>query len=153
MDAISRTLIHQNPIATGWPMPRNFAPQLRHLATILPTLCWSVIGQVDDVRRVAVTTRSVMKLRLDLLLPAILVASAGGEFVAQDRLSLSPPAARSCQLDSATPADAAQRILAEGYTEIRALSKGCDNVWRARAFAEGDPVSLLVTPQGAVLTE
>lgn len=94
-----------------------------------------------------------MKLRLDLLLPAILVASAGGELVAQDRLSLSPPAARSCALDGTTPADAAQRILAEGYTEIRTLSKGCDNVWRASAFADGDPVSLLVTPQGSVLTE
>jgi hypothetical protein len=94
-----------------------------------------------------------MKLRLDLLLPAILIASAGGEFVARDQPSLVEPATQPCQLDSTTPADAAQRILAEGYTEIRMLSKGCDNVWHAVAFAEGDPVNLLVTPQGSVLTE
>jgi hypothetical protein len=98
-----------------------------------------------------------MKLRLDLLLPAILIASAGGEFVPRDRLTSADPAAQSCQLvdklDGTTETDAARRILAEGYTEIRALSKGCDNVWHARAFAEGDPVSLLITPQGTVLTE
>ena len=94
-----------------------------------------------------------MKLRLDLLLPAILVASAGGDFVAQDRLPFGPPIARSCEVDGMGRADAAQRILAEGYTEIHMLSKGCDNVWHAKALAEGDPVSLLITPQGAVLTQ
>lgn len=98
-----------------------------------------------------------MKLRLDLLLPAILIASAGGEFVPRNQSTLAQPPAHSCQLgdkvDGTTPADAAQRILAEGYTEIRGLSKGCDNVWHATAFAEGDPVNLRVTPRGTVLTE
>jgi hypothetical protein len=98
-----------------------------------------------------------MKLRLDLLLPAILIASAGGEFVPRSPLASVEPAAQSCQssntLDSTTPLDAAQRILAEGYTEINGLSKGCDNIWRATAFAEGDPVNLLITPHGTVLTE
>ncbi len=98
-----------------------------------------------------------MKLRLDLLLPAILIASAGSEFVPLDHSASAAPVVQSCQpgdtLDGTTSLEAAQRILAEGYTEIRGLSKGCDNVWHATAFAEGDPVSLLVTPHGAVVTE
>ena len=98
-----------------------------------------------------------MKLRLNLLLPAILIASAGGEFVPRSHPASAGAMAPSCQvgdtIDSTTQMDAAQRILAESYTEIRRLSKDCDNVWHATAFAEGDPVSLLVTPQGTVLTE
>jgi hypothetical protein len=49
--------------------------------------------------------------------------------------------------------EATERILAYGYSEVSQLSKGCDNVWRALAFAEGDPVNVLVTPRGDVLTE
>jgi hypothetical protein len=40
-----------------------------------------------------------------------------------------------------------------GGADVSILAKGCDNVWHALAFAEGDPVNLQVTPQGAVLTE
>jgi len=98
-----------------------------------------------------------MKLRLDLLLTAILIASAGSEMVAPDALSADQPAGPACsqggKAGGTTPIEAEERILAEGYTEVRILTKGCDNVWHALAFAEGDPVNVRVTPQGAVLTE
>jgi hypothetical protein len=97
-----------------------------------------------------------MKLRLDLVFCAILVATAGSELVAPDALS-AERAAQACGVggnaDGAARINAEQRILAEGYTEVSALAKGCDDVWHALAFADGDPVSLLVTPQGSVLPE
>lgn len=99
-----------------------------------------------------------MKLRLDLVLAAVLVATAGSEMVAPDALSAPQGVAheracRSQDTEGTTRLEATERILAYGYSEIRQLSKGCDNVWRALAFAEGDPVNVLVTPRGDVLTE
>jgi hypothetical protein len=99
-----------------------------------------------------------MKLRLDLMLPAMLIATAGID-LAMAETSLTSPghASHACQspagVDPAARAAAEQRILAEGYSEISALTKGCDNAWRALALADGDPVTLLVTPQGTVLAE
>ena len=99
-----------------------------------------------------------MKLRLDLVFAAVLVATAGSELVAPDAFSAQPAAEqqRACRSDDAegaTRLEATERILAHGYNEISALSKSCDNVWHALAFAEGDPVNVLVTPRGDVLTE
>lgn len=97
-----------------------------------------------------------MKLRLDLVLSAALVATAGSELVAPDALSAMRPD-QTCQAD--TKADLAardaaeKRILAEGYSEVSVLTKGCNNTWHALALAEGDPVNVLVTPLGTVLTE
>lgn len=101
-----------------------------------------------------------MKLRLDLVFAAVLVATAGSELVAPDAFSAQPgpelsteQACRSDDSEGTTRLEATERILAQGYSEISQLSKGCDNVWRALAFAEGDPVNVLVTPRGDVLTE
>ena len=99
-----------------------------------------------------------MKLRLDLVLAAVLVATAGSEMVAPDALSAQPgpERERACRSDDTggtTRLEATERILAHGYSEISQLSKGCDDVWHAVAFAEGDPVNVLVTPRGDVLTE
>lgn len=97
-----------------------------------------------------------MKLRLDLVLCAILIATAGSELVAPDALS-AERADQACrpagESQDATRADAEERILAEGYTEISFLAKDCENGWHALAFAEGDPVNLRVTAEGAVLPE
>jgi hypothetical protein len=96
-----------------------------------------------------------MKLRLDLMLPAILIATAGIEVMA-DALPLEHPRQTCRSPEEADPvarAVAEEQILAEGYSEISVLTKGCDNSWHALALAEGDPVNVLVTPQGAVLTE
>jgi hypothetical protein len=99
-----------------------------------------------------------MKLRLDLVAAAVLVATAGSEMVAPDAFSAQSgldqeQACRSDHTEGATRLEAAERIIAYGYSQISELSKGCDNVWRAVAFAEGDPVNVLVTPRGDVLTE
>lgn len=97
-----------------------------------------------------------MKLRFDLILCAALVATAGSELVAPDALLATRPS-QACQAD--TKADVAardaaeERILAEGYSEVSVLTKGCNNTWHALALAEGDPVNVLVTPLGTVLTE
>ncbi|WP_119301236.1 hypothetical protein [Dongia deserti] len=98
-----------------------------------------------------------MKLRLNLLLPAFLIATAGLEVVAAPDVLPGSRADQACQIDERsegpTRIEAEQRILAEGYTEISRLAKGCDDAWHALALAEGDPVNVLVTPEGAVLTE
>lgn len=97
-----------------------------------------------------------MKLHLDLVLPAILIATAGVELAMPD----APPAiqaGQTCPIDDqakgATRLEAEARIFAEGYTEISSLAKGCDGAWHALALADGDPVDVRVTPQGAVLAE
>ena len=102
-----------------------------------------------------------MKLRFDLVLCTVLIATAGTEIVAPDALS-AEYADQTCrandaeayaEADGATRAEAEERILAQGYSEVSLLAKSCDNAWHALAFAEGDPVNVVVTPQGAVLTE
>ena len=99
-----------------------------------------------------------MKLRLDLVLAVVLVGTAGSERVAPDAFSAQAGleqerACRSNDAGGATRLEATERILAQGYSEVSQLAKGCDNVWRALAFAEGDPVIVLVTPRGDVLIE
>jgi hypothetical protein len=97
-----------------------------------------------------------MNLRLDLVLPAILIATAGIDLITADALSAEQPT-RAChpttEADAAARTTVKERILAEGYSEISALEQGCDNAWHALALAEGDPVSVLVTPEGAVLVQ
>ncbi len=102
-----------------------------------------------------------MKLRLDLVFAAILVATAGSEWVAPDAYSApqaldpdqAPQVCRTDAGDGTTRTEAAERIVAYGYSDISELSKGCGNTWHAVAFAEGDPVNVVVTAQGAVLPE
>lgn len=97
-----------------------------------------------------------MKLRVDLILAAVLVASAGLELATPEAQSAAP-ADQVCQIEhkpeGTTRIEAEERILAEGYSEISSLAKGCDNAWHAIAFAEGDPVRVLVTAAGTVMTE
>lgn len=98
-----------------------------------------------------------MKLHLDLLLTGILVASAGSEQVARNSPAAAETPEQICpspgSADGRTRLDAEQRIVSEGYTDVRVLLKGCDNVWHATAMADGDPVNVQVTPEGMVLTE
>ena len=94
-----------------------------------------------------------MKFRLDLVIPLLLIATAGAYSTTPDAIG-GKPVAQSCQQHTrlAQP-EAEARIAAEGYSEVRMLGVGCDSAWHAVALAEGDPVMLKVTPQGAVLTE
>ena len=94
-----------------------------------------------------------MQLRFDLVIPALLIATAGAYSIPPAALD-AKPTGQACQTVSklAEP-EAEARIAAEGYSEVRMLGVGCDSAWHAVALAEGDPVMLKVTPQGAVLTE
>jgi hypothetical protein len=98
----------------------------------------------------------IMNLHLDLVLPALLIATAGlGP--ALPETSSTTRAGETCTIDDrrvgATRLEAEQRIFAEGYTEISSLAKGCDGSWHALALAAGDPVIVQVTLQGTVVTE
>ena len=98
-----------------------------------------------------------MTPRLDLVLCALLLGTAGSELVAPDAMSAAHPT-QTCSANdqrqaAPTRLEAKERILAEGYGEVTLLTRGCDNVWHALAFAEGDPVHVQVTPRGLVLTE
>lgn len=97
-----------------------------------------------------------MKLHLDLVIPAMLIATAGLEPAMPDTSSATHPK-QACTIDDrpvgATRLEAQERIFAEGYTEISSLAKACDGSWHALALADGDPVIVQVTPQGAVVAE
>jgi len=94
-----------------------------------------------------------MKLRFDLVVPALLIATAGAYSATPDAV-VAKPAAQACHhVAKLAEPEAVARIAAEGYSEVRMLGVGCDSAWHAVALAEGDPVILKVTPQGAVVTE
>ena len=57
------------------------------------------------------------------------------------------------RLDGSTMADAKRRIEAVGLTGVRDLRKGCDNMWHAKANANGSEVNIAVSPDGQVLRE
>lgn len=76
--------------------------------------------------------------------------------LAQDA-TVSPQPANNCastdKIDGSTAAQAQQKLEAAGYTDITGLNKGCDNVWHAQARANGNPVNVMVAPDGSVNQE
>ena len=42
-------------------------------------------------------------------------------------------------------------IVDAGYTNVRGLYQGCDNLWRGHAMMNGMDVSIMVTPTGSVI--
>jgi len=58
------------------------------------------------------------------------------------------------KIDGTTAEQVKKRIEAAGYTDVRDLKKGCDNVWHGSAVnKDGVQGNVLVTPQGQVLPE
>lgn len=57
------------------------------------------------------------------------------------------------QIDNSTAAGAQKKMEAAGYTDVSGLNKGCDNVWHAAARANGNPVNVMVGPDGVVRQE
>lgn len=55
--------------------------------------------------------------------------------------------------DNSTAADAKKKLEAAGYTQVRDLKKGCDNVWHAKAAKGAQAVNVALTPQGQVFIE
>ena len=57
------------------------------------------------------------------------------------------------RIDGTTADQAKRKIEAAGFTDVRDLSKGCDNYWHGEAMKGGAPVNVVVSPDGQVLTE
>jgi len=57
------------------------------------------------------------------------------------------------KIDGTTAADAKKRIEAQGYTQVKALRKGCDNFWHATAVKGGVAGRVVLSPQGQVTPE
>jgi hypothetical protein len=119
----------------------------RHIWAILAPFCRPSVGVSSVVTKLE-PEQPDHETATGSLFAAILVATAGSELVAPDAFSAQPGpelgteqlyACRSDDAEGSTRLEATERILAQGYSEISQLSKGCDNVWHALAFAEGDP--------------
>jgi hypothetical protein len=58
------------------------------------------------------------------------------------------------KIDGTTVAQAKKHLEAAGYTQVRDLTKACDNVWHGTAVnKDGTSGNVLVTPQGEVMPE
>jgi hypothetical protein len=58
------------------------------------------------------------------------------------------------KIDGTTAEQTRKRIEAAGYTQVKDLNKGCDNVWHGTAVdKDGNPGNVMVTPQGQVMPE
>jgi hypothetical protein len=57
------------------------------------------------------------------------------------------------KIDKTTVEDARKIIEKAGYLQVRQLRKGCDNFWHGTATKDGAVVSVVVSPQGEVMTE
>ena len=58
------------------------------------------------------------------------------------------------KIDGTTAEQTKKRIEAAGYTQVKDLQKGCDNVWHGTAVnKDGVGGNVMVTPQGQVMPE
>jgi hypothetical protein len=57
------------------------------------------------------------------------------------------------KIDKTTVDDTRKKIETAGYRQVRQLAKGCDNFWHGTATKDGNMVYVVVSPQGAVMTE
>jgi len=58
------------------------------------------------------------------------------------------------KIDGTTVEQTKKRIEAAGYTQVKDLKKGCDNVWHGTAVnKDGVGGNVMVTPQGEVMPE
>jgi len=57
------------------------------------------------------------------------------------------------KIDGSTAADARKKMERAGYRKITELRKGCDNAWHGKAEKDGQPVNVVLNPEGLVLPE
>lgn len=69
---------------------------------------------------------------------------------AQQQLAACEPGTK---IDSSTASDARKKMEKAGYRKITDLRKGCDNSWHGRAEKDGQPVNIVLNPEGNVLPE
>jgi Peptidase propeptide and YPEB domain len=57
------------------------------------------------------------------------------------------------RVDGTSADQAKKKAEGAGFTQVRELRKGCDNVWHAVAMKNGAQVRVAVLPQGQVMQE
>jgi hypothetical protein len=57
------------------------------------------------------------------------------------------------KIDGSTSDQARKKIEAAGYRKVSGLKKGCDNSWHGLAEKDGNPVHVVLNPEGLVLPE
>jgi len=57
------------------------------------------------------------------------------------------------RVDGSTANQAAAKMKAAGYTNLTGFAKGCDSYWHATGMKDGQPVGVVLSPQGVVMTE
>src|SRR5215471_264581 len=57
------------------------------------------------------------------------------------------------RIDGSTATQARSKLEAAGYANVAGLNKGCDNVWHATATSNGNPVNVMLAPDGSVHQE
>ena len=57
------------------------------------------------------------------------------------------------KIDGSTAGDARKKMEKAGYRKITDLHKGCDNSWHGKAEKDGQPVNVVLNPEGNVLPE
>ena len=97
--------------------------------------------------------KTVIAVLLLALITCVLMAPPAG---AQEA-TVSPQPGNNCaagdKIDASTAEQAKAKLEAAGYTNITGLNKGCDNVWHAQASNGGNPVNVMVAPDGSVNQE
>jgi hypothetical protein len=97
--------------------------------------------------------KTVLLTLLLALITCVLMAPPSG---AQEA-TVSPQPTNNCaagdQIDGSTAEQAKAKLEAAGYTDVTGLNKGCDNVWHAQARNGGNPVNVMLSPDGSVNQE
>ena len=92
-----------------------------------------------------------------LRIAAALIALAAAALALDGAAGSAAFAAGNCEpgdkVDNSTATDAKKKIEAAGYSQVRDLKKGCDNVWHAKAVKDGAPANLALGPDGQVRRE
>ena len=57
------------------------------------------------------------------------------------------------RVDGSTADQAARKMRAAGYSNLRGFAKGCDSYWHAVGMKDGQQVGVVLSPQGTVMTE
>ena len=57
------------------------------------------------------------------------------------------------KLDKTTLEQTRQKLQKAGYKSIHDLRKGCDNTWHGKASKDGAEASVVVLPDGTIVTE
>ena len=96
------------------------------------------------------TTKLILS---SLTVAALLAVAQPFSAHAQDAAQPTNNCAATDKIDGSTANDARKKMEGAGFTDVTQLYKGCDNVWHGQARANGNPVNVMVGPDGVVRQE